>query len=120
MSLLRSYLLGLIVAHVAWLFFFTTGQLLWKRQPYNSTHFRPDTLVITSVAGMALSGFGLLFLGFAHLLNAFGLAGLLVVEAVLFRLLKRGNWLSVSFWRRIVPEFLRGWTFPAISIYALF
>jgi hypothetical protein len=94
--------------------------LLWKRQPYNSTHFRPDTLVITSVAGMALSGFGLLFLGFAHLLNAFGLAGLLVVEAVLFRLLKRGNWLSVSFWRRIVPEFLRGWTFPAISIYVLF
>lgn len=120
MSVLRSYLLGLIIAHVVWLFCFTTGQLLWKRQPDNSTPFRLDTLVITSVAGMALSGFGLLLLGFAHLLNPFGLAGLLLLEAALFRLLKRGNWLSPIFWRRIVQDFLTGWTFPAVSIYVLF
>src|SRR6478672_696519 len=92
MSLLRSYLLGLLVAHLAWLFFFTTGQLLWKRHRNDSQPFQLDTLVVTSVAGMALSGFGLLLLGFAHLLNPFGLAGLLVLEAALFRLLKRGNW----------------------------
>lgn len=120
MSVLRSYLLGLIVAHVVWLFCFTTGQLLWKRHPDNSTPFRLDTLVITSVAGMALSGFGLLLLGFSRLLNPFGLAGLLILEAALFRLLKRGNWLSPSFWRRIVQDFLTGWTFPAVSIYVLF
>lgn len=120
MSVLRSYLLGLVVAHGAWLFFFTTGQLLWKRQPDNSTPFRLDTLVITSVAGMALSGFGLLLLGFAHLLNPFGLAGLLVVEAALFLLLKRGNWLSLSFWKRIVRDFLTGWTLPAVCIYIVF
>jgi hypothetical protein len=69
---------------------------------------------------MALSGFGLLLLGFTHLLNPFGLAGLLVFEASLFRLLKRGNWLSLGFWRRIVQDFLTGWTLPAISIYVLF
>jgi len=120
MSVLRSYLLGLIVAHVAWLFFFTTGRLLRKRQSDNSIPFRLDTLVITSVAGMALSGFGLLLLGFAHLLNPFGLAGLLIVEAVLFRLLKRGNWLSLIFWRHIIQDFLTGWTLPAFSIYLLF
>jgi hypothetical protein len=120
MSLLRSYFLGLIVAHVVWLFFFTTGQLLWKSRPDNSQPVRLDTLVITSVAGMALSGFGLLLLGFAHLLNPFGLAGLLISEAALFRLLKRGNWLSLIFWRRIVQDFLKGWTFSALSIYVLF
>src|SRR4030095_11300365 len=120
MSVLRIYLLGLIVAHVVWLFFFTTGQLLWKSRPDNSQPVRLDTLVITSVAGMALSGFGLLLLGFAHLLNPFGMAGLLVLEAVLFRLLKRGNWLSSIFWRRIVQDFLKGWTLPAVSIYVLF
>src|SRR5262245_15883455 len=120
MSVLRSYLLGLIVAHAAWLFFFTTGQLLWKTRPDNSTPFRLDTLVITSVAGMALSGFGLLLLGFAHLLNPIGLAGFLIVEASLFRLLKRGNWLSLIFWRRIIQDFLKGWTLPAFSIYLLF
>src|SRR5580765_6322199 len=120
MSVLRSYLLGLIVAHLAWLFFFTTGQLLWKRHPDNSKPFQLDTLVITSVAGMALSGFGLLLLGFAHLLNRFGLAGLLILEAAFFWWLKRDNWLSFIFWRRIVHDFFEGWTFPAASIYVLF
>jgi hypothetical protein len=119
MSALKSYLLGLIVAHVAWLFFFTTGQLLWKTRPDDSP-FRLDRLVITSVAGMALSGFGLLLLGFAHLLNPFGLAALLVLEAALFWLLKGDNWLSLDFWRRVVQDFVTGWTLPAISIYILF
>src|SRR5438093_4286276 len=120
MSVLSSYLLGLVVAHLAWLFFFTTGHLLWKRNSNDSKPFGLDTLVITSVAGMALAGFGLLLLGFAHLLNPFGLAGLLIVEAVLFRLLKRGNWLSLIFWRHIIQDFLTGWTLPAFSIYLLF
>ena len=120
MSVLWSYLLGLIVAHFAWLFFFTTGQLLWKSRPDNSKPVGLDTLVITSVAGMALSGFGLLLLGFAHLLNRFGLAGLLILEAAFFRLLKRDNWLSLIFWRRIVQDFVKGWTFPALCIYVLF
>ena len=120
MSVLRSYLLGLIVAHVVWLFFFTTGQLLWQSRPDNSKPVRLDTLVITSVAGMALSGFGLLLLGFAHLLNRFGLAGLLILEAAFFRVLKRDNWLSLIFWRRIVQDFVKCWTFPALFIYVLF
>jgi hypothetical protein len=105
---------------VLWLFCFTTGQLLWKRHSDNSKPVRLDTLVITSVAGMALSGFGLLLLGFAHLLNRFGLAGLLILEAALFRLLKGDNWLSLTFWRRIIQNFVKGWTFPALCIYVLF
>src|SRR4029079_16918351 len=120
MSVLRSYLLGLTVAHLAWLFFFTTGQLLWKRHPDNSKPFQLDTLVITSVAGIALSGFGLLLLGFAHLLNRFGLAGLLILEAAFFRLLKGDNWLSLIFWKRIVQDFVNAWTLPALCIYILF
>src|SRR5215813_13847451 len=111
MSVLRSYIVGLLVAHVLWLFFFTTGRLLWESRPDNSKPVRLDTLLITSVAGMALSGFGLLFLGFAHCLNRFGLAGLVILEALLFRLLKRGNWLSLGFWRRVVQDFAKGWPF---------
>jgi hypothetical protein len=120
MSVFVSYLLGLVVAHVVWLYFFTTGQLLWQSRPENPQPVRLDTLVITSVAGMALSGFGLLLLGFAHLLNRFGFAGLLILEAAFFWLLKRENWLSLIFWRRIVQEFVKAWTFPAFSIYILF
>jgi hypothetical protein len=120
MSVFGNYFLGLIVAHVAWLYFFTTGHLLWRSRPDNPKPVGLDTLVITSVAGMALSGFGLLALGFAHLLNGFGLAGLFIVEAALFWLLKRDNWLSLIFWRRIVQEFVTDWTFPALCIYVLF
>src|ERR1700750_550072 len=120
MSVLLSYLLGLIVAHVAWLLFFTTGQLLWKSRPDNSKPIRLDTLVITSVAGMALAGFGLLVRGFANLLNRFGLAGLLILEAASFWLLKRDNCLSLIFWKRVVQDFVKGWTYPALCIYILF
>src|SRR4029079_12483305 len=120
MSLLRSYLLGLIVAHLAWLFFFTTGQLLWKRHSDSPKPFQLDTVVITSVAGMALSGFGLLLLGFAHLLNRFGLTGLLILEVAVFWLLKGDDCLSLTFWRRILQNFVKGWTFPAFCIYVLF
>jgi len=120
MSVFASYLLGLVVAHVAWLYFFTTGRLLWQNRPDNPQPVRLDTLVVTSVAGMALSGFGLLFLGSVHLLNRFGFAGLLVSEATLFWLLKSDNWLSPTFWRGIVQEFVKAWTFPALCIYIVF
>jgi hypothetical protein len=120
MSIFGSYLLGLVVAHLAWLYFFTTGRLLSQNRPNNPRPVRLDTLVVTSVAGMALSGFGLLFLGFVHVLNRFGFAGLLVSEAALFWLLKRDNWLSLIFWRGIVQEFVKAWTFPAFCIYILF
>ena len=52
-SIFYSCLSGSVVV---WLFFFTTGQLLWQSRPDNSKPVRLDTLVITSVAGMALSG----------------------------------------------------------------
>jgi hypothetical protein len=120
MSVFGTYLLGLIVAHVGWLYFFTTGQLLWESRSENPRPVRLDTVVISSVAGMALSGFGLLLLGFGHLLNRFGFAGLLILEAAFFWLLKRDNWLSLSFWKRIVQDFVKGWTFPAFYIYVVF
>jgi len=120
MPVLRSYFLGLVVIHLVWLYFFTTGHLLWQSRPDNPKPPRLDTVVITSVTGMALSGFGLLLLGFAHLLNRFGLAGLLILEAAAFWLLKRQNCLSVTFWRRILQDFVNGWTFPASCVYVLF
>jgi hypothetical protein len=52
---------------------FYSGQLLRSRVPDESDSFSLADLIITSVAAMALSGFGLLFLGFARLLNHFGM-----------------------------------------------
>src|SRR6266566_1409337 len=120
MSIFETYLAGLAVAHLIWLYFFTTGQLLLPKTPDEPDSFSLADFVITSVAGMALSGFGLLFLGFAHLLNLFGIAIALVVEGVLFCLLKGENWLSWSFWQATLQRFVKAWTLPAFLIYLLF
>jgi hypothetical protein len=100
MLLFGSYFAGLATAHLAWLYFFTTGQLL-RRVSKEPRSFSLADLVITSVAGMALSGFGLLALGFTHLLNVIGIVILLVTEVVLFWILKRHNWLSLTFGARL-------------------
>ena len=91
MSIFETYLAGLFIAHLLWFFFFTTGQLLWPRTNHEAKP--PPTLselVITYVAGMALSGFTLLLLGAAHLLNLAGIATAVFAEGILFRLVTGG------------------------------
>ena len=115
LSILRTYVAGLAVAHLAWFYFFTTGHLVRRRsgeQAYSLTD-----VVITSVAGMAIAGFGLVFLGFTHFLNLFGIFVLLLLEGCLFAWLNVGNWLSFGFWRTMLQRIAQGWTAPAILIY---
>jgi hypothetical protein len=120
MSILQTYLIGLAVAHLAWFYFFTGGQLLRSSVPDESDSFSLADLIITSVAGMALSGFGLLLLGFAGVLNYSGIFIALVLEGVLFWLIRGDNWLSWSFWRATLQRFIKAWTAPAFLIYLLF
>lgn len=117
MSILRTYLAGLSVAHVAWFYFFTTGYLLRRRTP--DQDYSLGDVVITSVAGMAVAGFGLVFLGFTHFLNLFGIFTLLLFEGCLFWWLNCGNWLSYSFWRDMLQRMVGVWTAPAIFVYLL-
>src|SRR5947209_8214956 len=113
MLVFGTYLVGLTAAHLAWLYFFTTGLLL-RPISDQACPFSIADLVVTSVAGMALSGFSLLVLGFSHLLNAIGILIVLVTEAFLFRLLKGNNSLSLSFWHRTWQRFTSAWTLPAV------
>lgn len=117
MSILRTYISGLAVVHLAWLYFFTTGHLIRRRADDHG--YSLDDLVITSVAGMAIAGFGLVFLGFIHLLNIFGIAILLLLEGFLFWWLGRGNWLSISFWRTTLGRMFGAWTAPAVFVYVI-
>jgi hypothetical protein len=117
MSILRTYFSGLIVIHFAWLYFFTTGHLVRRRS--DDRRYSLDDLVITSVAGMAIAGFGLVFLGFIHFLNILGIAILLLFEGVLFWWLGHGNWLSIVFWRTTLRRMCEAWTAPAVFVYVI-
>jgi hypothetical protein len=120
MSIFQTYLAGLAVAHVAWFYFFMSGLLLRRSAPSGPGLFSVADLVITSVAGMALSGFSLLALGFAHLLNLFGILIVFLAQGVLFWRIKGDNWLSWVFWRATLQRFIKAWTVPALFIYLLF
>src|SRR6267154_4557643 len=120
MPVFKSYVLGMTVAHLLWLYFFTTGHLLRPKAFEQSRCFSITDLVITSVAGMAVAGLCLLLLGFTHLLNRPGIMLALVCEGLLFLWLKGENWLSYSFWQKIFQRFVGAWTLPALFIYLLF
>lgn len=120
MSFVQTYLAGLAVVHLAWLYFFTTGLLLRRSDSCRAGLFSIGDLVITSVAGMALSGFSLLALGFAHLLNAFAILIVFLFEGVLFWRLKGDNWVSWTFWRQTLHSFISAWTWPPLVIYLVF
>jgi hypothetical protein len=119
MSILETYLLGLAVAHLAWFYFFTTGQLLRTRHHTERNALSLADLVSTSVAGMALVGFALVLLGFTHLLTRQGILVGVVVEGILFWWLRRENWFSWRFWRDTLQKMVRGWTPAACFIYVV-
>ncbi|PYX04588.1 MAG: hypothetical protein DMG88_24135 [Acidobacteria bacterium] len=120
MSIFQTYLMGLIVVHLIWFFFFTTGQLLRRSASDESTWSSLAHFVITSVAGMALTGFGLLLLGFTHLLNRPGIAGALLLEGGLFWVLKNENCLSWTFWRTTLVRFIKPWSASTLFVYLVF
>lgn len=118
MSIFQTYLVGLVIAHLAWVYFFTTGLLLRRRDDDDGQHaWSLVDLVSTSVAGMALVGFALVLLGFVHALNRWGIVVGVVVEGLLFWWLRRENWCSWIFWRDTLRKMVRGWTAPACFIY---
>src|SRR5260370_37269090 len=106
MPVLKTYVLGMAVAHLLWLYFFTTGHLLRPKAFEQSRCFSITDLVTTSVAGMAVPGVCLLLVGFAHLLKRPRILLALVFEGLLFLWLKCENWLSYPFlqknFRRLV------------------
>lgn len=117
MSIFQTYLVGLVITHLAWVYFFTTGRLLQPRDDDEQQAWSLVDLVGTSVAGMALAGFALVLLGFVHALNRWGILAGVAVEGLLFWWLRRENWCSRIFWGNTLRKMMRGWTAPACFIY---
>jgi hypothetical protein len=120
MSIFTSYLLSLVVIHALWLYFFATGQLLWPKRCSQADSVSLVELVATSAAGMALTGFGLLVLGFVHFLRPIGVFVGLIIEGILFWRLRDENCCSLGFWRFTIRRMVNAWTAPALFLYLLF
>ncbi len=99
MFAVRQFSWGLVCIHLLWIYFFITGTLVRsKRQPQDDlggAHpLVPSAmadLVITTATGMAITGFVVLILGFIGLLNARAFLLWIVIEGLLFRVLKNEN-----------------------------
>lgn len=127
MFIVGQILLGLLCIHVFWIYFFVTGTLVRTKQqlqdldhPQHMGPFSMADLVITTVTGIAITGFVLLLLGFIGFLNAGAFVFWLIIEGLLFKVLKDENILSAQFWLARYALFKRSWSLPALIIYGAF
>jgi hypothetical protein len=77
-------------------------------------------LVITTVTGMAITGFVLLMFGFLGFLSAGAFLLWIIIEAFLFKVLRDENIFAAGFWRARYDLFKRSWSLPALLIYCVF
>ena len=128
MFAVRQFSWGLVCIHLLWIYFFITGTLVRsKRQPQDDlggAHpLVPSAmadLVITTATGMAITGFVVLILGFIGLLNARAFLLWIVIEGLLFRVLKNENIFQGDFWRSRLKLIKSAWSLPSLLIYFIF
>lgn len=128
MFIVGQLLLGLVWIHIFWVYFFITGTLVrTKQQPAHDLDDPQRTgpvgmadLVITTVTGIAITGFVLLLFGFLGLLSAGAFLLWLIIEGLLFKVLRDENIFAAEFWLAKYDLFKRSWSLPAVIIYCLF
>jgi len=119
----KHFLTGLLAVHLMWAFFFAAGLVIRREKgegDEDAENFYLADLVIASVAGMALAGFCLLFLGFTGLLKPAPILATILAAGCVFSFTGPGNVFSWRFWRRAARLFFGAWNLPAICLWVLF
>lgn len=122
MFIVGQLLLGLVCIHVFWIYFFVTGTLVrTKQQPVHDLDdqqrvgpFGMADLVITTVTGIAITGFVLLLFGFLGLLSAGAFLLWLIIEGLLFKVLRDENIFAAEFWLARYDLFKGSWSLPGV------
>ncbi len=125
MTALSTYLVALLVVHLAWIYFYLCGTLL--RRP----RLEPAAgggaagsgaalieLVLTTACGMAITGFATFVLGLAHLLYPVAIPLWLIVLALVFARRADPPW-RAAFWRARAELWRAAVSPGAILLYAL-
>jgi hypothetical protein len=128
MFIVSQLLLCLACIHLFWIYFFITGTLVQpKEKPApdlddtaRTKPFLMADLVITTVTGIAISGFVILIFGFISLLSAGAFLLWLIIEGLLFKVLRQENVFGAEFWLRRFKLVKRAWSLRALIIYCVF
>lgn len=127
MFVISQLLWAIVCIHAFWFYCFVTGTLVRTKPPGPDLDHAPKDrrhymaeLVITSTTGIAITGFVLLLLGFVGLLNIVTLLLWLVVEILLFKIIKQENVFGIAFWAGRLHSIKRAWSLPTLIIYFVF
>lgn len=128
MFIVSRLLWGLVWIHLFWFYFYVTGTLIRSRQQRvpDIDHPRPTRpsaltdLVITTVTGMAVTGFVMLIFGFLGLLSAGAFLLWLLIQGLLFKTVRGENLFKTDFWLGRFKLIKRAWDLPALVIYGVF
>jgi hypothetical protein len=128
MFILSQLLWCLACIHLFWMYFFVTGTLVRpKEKPVpdldDKTRTEPFSmadLVITTVTGIAITGFVILLFGSISLLSAGAFLLWLIIEGLLFKVLREENVFAREFWLGRFKLVKRAWSLPALIIYCVF
>ena len=119
---------GLVCIHLFWFYFYVTGTLIRSR-PQRAAHLddpqrtAPSALtdlVITTVTGMAVTGFVMFIFGLLGLLNAGALLIWLIIQGLLFKTVREENIFKADFWVARFKQIKRAYDLPALVIHCVF
>ena len=116
----QHFVYGLVLAHLAWAWFYLCGTALRKPEPVEGISPAQALLdvVITSASGLALTGFATFVLGLAGLI--YPLAAALAVPAVGVVCALRGDSpLRAGFWRLRFGQLKRALSLPAALVWLM-
>lgn len=130
MFVLNNYLLGLICIHLFWCYFYLVGSLAWcddakadsARHSTGESHADVPPLtdmVITSVTGVAITGFFLFLLAVVGLLNVYALILGVLLPCLCFHYVRRENVFGRAFWQRRFERLRTAASVPAFIIYVV-
>ena len=128
MFIVNRLVWGLVCIHLLWFYFYLTGTLIRSRlqpapdldDPQRTAPSALTDLVITTVTGMAITGFVMYVFGLLGLISAPAFLLWLIIEGLLFKTAREENIFKKDFWLARFTQIKRAWDLPALIIYGVF
>ena len=118
MFAVEQFLIGVVIAHIAWLYFYITGTIVTRPRSDESASQALLSIVVASACGIALTAFVTFALGQIGLIRPLGFALWLALLFVAF-ILRGDSPLKAEFWRTRFAAAYKAIASPAIVVYVV-